>query len=269
MLKFWDFILNSFLFLFSYVFPKDKNLILFGSGNGKQFKGNPKYLYLYLHENSNTNKFKNLNYVWITQNNKVYSRLKAEGRSVLHKYSLKGFITILRANSIVIDQSAMDYSYLGSIIGRFNIIQTWHGTPLKKIGCDMVREKKGLGGDIKYRFRVKINEFFRFQASSEKLKLICSPSFEVSDKLKKAFNNDNVFLTGYPRNDVFFNKSLLWEENLNFIKYSKIISYIPTFRDIETKRKPFQNLNLKKFNEYCQVLKKPNRFFLFFNIETV
>jgi len=251
MLKFSNFLLNFLLFLFSYVIPKDKDLILFGCGGAKQFKGNSKYLYLYLHENSNKKEFENLNYFWVTENNKVLERLNEKGCPVLYKYSLKSFFAVLRANLIIIDQSAKDFSYFGSISGRYNIVQTWHGTPLKKIGIGV---SKGKNGSLMSKlFDIK------WRNESQNYKLILSPSKEVSHILKDVFRNNSIRVTGYPRNDILLNSDLFLRKNWNLKKYSKIISYIPTFRDTETKRKPFQNLKLKKFNEY---LKKNNILFV-------
>jgi CDP-glycerol glycerophosphotransferase len=70
-----------------------------------------------------------------------------------------------------------------------------------------------------------------------------------------AFNNNNVKLLGFPRNDIFFNEELkagLSFEDLEYLKkYSKIFLYAPTWRDY-TSFNPFSENFLRKINSYCQ-----------------
>lgn len=243
--------LNFLLFLLSYIIPKKKDTFLFGSGGGNSFKGNPKYLYLYMIKNKE--KTDSPNVIWITSNKKVYIDLKNNNLSVVFKFSLKSFFTVLKSEFIIIDQSTKDFSFLGTILGNFNIIQTWHGTPLKKIGLDSTKKNTNLFYKV-FDWILK-KEFKNY-------KMIISSSNEVSKRLKKAFLNNKVLITGYPRNDIFYNQKLSCENlknKLNLSKYSKIISYLPTFRDVETTIKPFSNKGIIKLNEY---LKKKNYLFL-------
>ncbi|HAR91972.1 MAG TPA: CDP-glycerol--glycerophosphate glycerophosphotransferase [Eubacterium sp.] len=100
-------------------------------------------------------------------------------------------------------------------------IQTWHGTPLKKIGLDVP------GSDLDYAHE------------GEKFSYMISPSKYCSEKLVSAFGlqgrEDIVLETGYPRNDALFTfdqakvNSILRE--LDVPRGKKIILYAPTFRD--------------------------------------
>lgn len=100
-------------------------------------------------------------------------------------------------------------------------IQTWHGTPLKKIGLDVP------GSDLDYAHE------------GEKFSYMVSPSKYCSEKLVSAFGlqgrEDIVLETGYPRNDALFTfdqakvNSVLRE--LDVPRGKKIILYAPTFRD--------------------------------------
>ena len=243
---FYNLALNFILFMLSYVIPKNKKLCLLGSGAGTSFKGNPKYLYL--HSLTNESRYQ---ISWITKNKKLYDKLNEKKHPVLQVYSVKGFWNILRAKYLIIEQSAKDISYIGVINGRFNIIQTWHGTPLKKIG--ITKEKH----PIKNIFNNLLKkEFYSYI-------LILSTSNVVSLTLSTVFQNKNVKLVGYPRNDVFFNKNLIFEnykEILNLGIYHKVILYCPTFRDNYESVKPFSDEFFKNLNAY--LMKKGDVFLI-------
>ena len=250
--------LNCILFVLSYIVPKQKKLLLFGSGSGKSFKGNPKYLYLHLLKNKSPYQIH-----WITKNENVSKNLKDNNYPVLKLYSILGFWNILRAKYLIIEESAKDIYYLGNIFGNFNFIQTWHGTPLKKIWYHQKEDGKGIGehrgisGLIPIVLSKKTGIF-----SSCKYKLILSTSKDVSNILTKASLNKNVKLVGYPRNDVFFNTNLIFEnykEKLNLGIYRKVILYCPTFRDNYESVKPFSDEFFKYLNSY---LKKNGDIFL-------
>lgn len=240
--KLEEIMLTIILVFFSYFIPKKKNLILFYSGNGSIFNGNPKYLYLYLIHNP-TEDFKP---VWLTNNKEVFLMLNNKKMPVEIKKSFTGIWSILRAKYLVIDNLIESFCFTGTIFGRFKIIQTWHGTPFKKIGVDTAN---------KYTLRRK-PFYFLLKKEFKSYKMIISSSKEVSKKLSFAFGNKKVFVTGYPRNDIFFNKKLIFEDYItkfNLSKYKKIILYAPTFRDNYLNVTPFSNNFLIKLNKYLKI----------------
>lgn len=231
------------LVFFSYFIPKDKNIILFGSGDGNLFNGNPKYLYLYLINNN----IKNFKPIWVTNNKEVFLNLNNKNMRVEIKKTFKGIWSILRAKYIVIDHIITDVGFMGMIFGRFNKIQTWHGTPFKKICLDEKNKLPTYNNGFFYCFLKK--EFKSY-------KMIVSSSKEVSKKLSSAFLSKNIFVTGYPRNDLFFNKKFIFKDYQNkfkLFKYKKIILYAPTFRDNYLNVTPFSNYFLNKLNEYLKI----------------
>src|SRR5699024_5687039 len=121
-----------FHFILSYLIPRKKNLIVCGGGDAGQFQGNPKYILLYLLKSKN----KDLEFYWSSKSKEQRKKLKSLSIPFINPYSLKGFFIILRAKYLFIEKSSFDVYYSRSIFGRFNFIQTWHGTPLKKIGID-------------------------------------------------------------------------------------------------------------------------------------
>ena len=237
------------LFIFSYLIPKKKNLILFGSGDKHDFRGNPKYLYLHLIQNKSKYEF-----YWSAGVRSLTEELFKKKYPVFYRYSLKGFWKILRAKYIIIEKSSKDVYYTDQILGRFNFIQTWHGITLKKIGQDAINEKKGNPGKSILANKIIWNLLRKTkQLSMMKYKFLLATSSSNNRILKKAFLNKNVVTLGYPRNDIFFNKKLLYNDLGSILKlynYSKIILYAPTFRDNSENVKPFSNELYLKLNEY-------------------
>ena len=123
------FSIQLLLIILSYIVPKNKKLFLIGSDNSNGFVGNTKYFYIYL---INIKKSK-IEYYWITQNKKLINELDKKKWPVVYKYSIKGIWYILRSNFLFINYSTKAISFSGTLIGRFNIVQFYHGTPLKKI----------------------------------------------------------------------------------------------------------------------------------------
>src|SRR5699024_10824856 len=113
-------VLFSLLFLLSYFFPKKKNLLIFGGGDGKQFQGNSKYLLLFLMKNN----VEGLEYYWSSKTTKQQENLKLLKIPFINHYSWKGFFKLLRAKYMFIEKSSYDTYYSRSIFGRFNFIQT-------------------------------------------------------------------------------------------------------------------------------------------------
>jgi len=120
-------LLNFVLSFLSYFVPKNKKQILLGSSTGNRIFGSPKYFLLYLSKIEYHHRF-----FWITANKKIFSELKNHNLPVLYLYSLTGFKAILRSEFLVFTHTVLDVSYSFLLPGRFNKIETWHGTSLKK-----------------------------------------------------------------------------------------------------------------------------------------
>ncbi|MDN6572554.1 MAG: CDP-glycerol glycerophosphotransferase family protein, partial [Staphylococcus equorum] len=109
-------------------------------------------------------------------------------------------------------------------------IQTWHGTPLKRLGAD-IQEVAMPGTDTE---RYKNN--FIFEAS--RWNYLIAPNQYSEDIFKRAFQFKNTFLEiGYPRNDELVNNKNNQElkdelkEKIIGKKNGRVILYAPTWRD--------------------------------------
>ena len=259
-MNFKDKVIQLILSFCSYFTPKKKKLVIFGAGDSKQFQGNPKYLLLYLNSTKSE-----LEYYWSAKSKKQQNLLASKNVPFINPYSLKGFIKLLRAKYLFIEKSSYDVYYSRMILGRFNFIQTWHAIPFKKVG---IHAKEHQSTKIQYRFLdnrfvskiIKGLKIF----SRHKYKKIVSSSDVVTKIFSEAFENNNMVLSGYPRNDIFVKKELIFNESHSIFKesqYSKFVLYAPTFRDHKDSVSPFSD-KLIEFNEtlkskgYCLLVKK-------------
>jgi len=228
--------IQSGIYLIAKVVPKDKNLMVFGSSLGHHFADNTKYLYLYIHQLNGENSKK---IVWITKNKDLDIYLKSINLPSEYLYSFKGILYTIRASKVFITHNVDDIN--GALIGGAEIIQLWHGCPLRKIGVHGEWFTTGFKGKLKVLF-YSIFHFSYYMrcdkliAFSDMEKIIFKEAFSFSFRDKKI--EENILTLGQPRNDVLsqdyvFDKKIFPEleklENYK-IQYKKIISWLPTHR---------------------------------------
>jgi CDP-glycerol glycerophosphotransferase len=109
-------------------------------------------------------------------------------------------------------------------------IQTWHGTPLKKMLFDI----ESIQGRTEH-YRERVHD------ATKNWDYLISPSQYASNAFRSAFRYEGEMLEiGYPRNDIFFKEGIQElssrvKNKLNLPSEKKVILYAPTFRDNETK----------------------------------
>ena len=117
------------LYWLSYLIPKDKNLWVFGAWFGERYADNSKYLFEYV------NKYHpEIKAVWLTRNQNTYDLIKKKGYKVYKINSLGGIYYSLRAKVGIISVGLKDINMY--LTGNMQIVQLWHGIPLKKIMFD-------------------------------------------------------------------------------------------------------------------------------------
>jgi len=140
--------LNGLLCVFSFLVPKRRNTVLLGGGLGKSFSGNPKYFYLHLCRKRIEGKTSRFAFSWITKSDEVIDALQEAKRPVVNARTFAGFWAILRSEYLILESGAAigsgahDIAYERLFLGRFKIIQTWYGSPLKRINLDALRDRK-------------------------------------------------------------------------------------------------------------------------------
>lgn len=104
-------------------------------------------------------------------------------------------------------------------------LQTWHGTPLKRLGRDIV--------DVV----PSISYLRMMDREAQSWDFLISPSRYCTELFPKAFNySGKIIETGYPRNDALVNdwaKSAEIRKSLGIAESQKVVLYAPTWRDYQ------------------------------------
>lgn len=215
------------VFLLSFVVPKKKGLCVFGSMFGNAFSGNTKYVFMAAKDG-----------VWLTRSSQIAAEVRARGgRAARFAPWL-----LLRAEYIFINTTANDVWDPSYLFGRFKIVQLWHGSPIKKIALDLPRWENPT-----LRNRLIRHSFRRFH-------LIIANDAGTQEHFKRVFDNPNVALLGYPRNDVLLDGSLCTADVpgvLELAQYDKVLLYCPTFRQGQQDA-PFSGSFLDSLQSYCE-----------------
>jgi len=207
-----------------FVKPDDK-LIMFSCFGGMKYDDSPKEIYNSMVLNK---KFENYKFVWTFHNPEKFN---INGANVVKTDTLKYFVTALKAR-VWITNSSIERGL--SFKGKHTLyVNTWHGTPIKKMGED-IQTSDELFVPIK-----KMNiDFMNVQGDFEAE--IFSRIFSIPMK--------NMLKVGLPRNDKLAKSSESYSEairkKLDIPIGKKVILYAPTFREYERNRENGCVLNI-------------------------
>jgi CDP-glycerol glycerophosphotransferase len=212
--------------------PVINDLILFESNVGRNYSGNPKYIY---EEMVRQGLDKKLSLVWILED--IKTEIPGNAKKVKRSRWMY-YYNMARAKIWVFD--TREPSYIRKRDQGY-YIQTWHGTPLKKLGMDLEDVFMSGEGDIE---SYKKNMY----EATRKWDFLLSQNDFSTEVFKSAFsfNTDlsplqEIWTYGYPRNDVLTTMNNEDEikklkENLNIPMDKKVLLYAPTWRDNEYHR---------------------------------
>lgn len=205
---------SSFVNLLKLFVKPDDSLILFNSFGGKKYDDSPKEIFELMRKDS---RFKDYKFVWAFHEPEKFNIKDAEN---IKTDTLRYFITALKARCWITNSSIeRGLSFKGKKTYYFN---TWHGTPLKKMGTDISSDNKS----------------FSMKGNSIVDTMMAQSDFEA-DIFSRVFGIDrNKFLMcGLPRNDRLANYTVGERRNirekLNIPQDKKVILYAPTFREYE------------------------------------
>ncbi|MED1089107.1 CDP-glycerol glycerophosphotransferase family protein [Bacillus paramycoides] len=237
---------ETFYRVLNKVLPVNKKTVVFQSYYGNSYACNPKAIY---EEMLNQNR--DMKAVWIIKN------LETEilGNPIkVQPYSIKYYYYMAIAKYFVNNGNFPDFYEKRS--GTIHL-QTWHGTPLKRLGLDIDPSSPAYAENTS-------PELIR---RNERWDYLIGPNTYTSKILQRAYNfKKNVLEVGYPRNDMFYSQNN--KERINEIKKllnispdKKVILYAPTWRDYEKRHEPYAfRFDLDKFqqefgNEYVLLLR--------------
>lgn len=203
--------------------PIQKKVIVFESNMGRNYTGNPRCIYEEMVKSGLDKKYRC--YIMLDDlTTFVPGSAKKIRRTRVRYFFLMGIAGIW-----VCDSRQPKY-----IMKRQGVhfIQTWHGTPLKKLALDMVSVNMAGETDIaKYK-----NNFYE---NTRTWDYLISQNHFSSEVFASAFAFDKTMLEiGYPRNDILFlgnnTESILErKKKMGLPLDKKILLYAPTWRDNE------------------------------------
>ncbi|HDR7867671.1 MULTISPECIES: CDP-glycerol glycerophosphotransferase family protein [Bacillus] len=232
----WD---KSLYRIFNRILPINQKYIIFQSFHGKSYSCNPRAIY----EQMLIEK-RDMKAIWIVNN----IMQEIPGKPIVVKPgSVKYYYYMAKSKYFVNNGNFPDFyeKRKGTVH-----LQTWHGTPLKKLGFDIDPNSPSYAE----------NTSPALLRRNERWDYLIGPNNYTSKILKRAFNFEKIMLdVGYPRNDIFYNKDIdkksdEIKKRLNIDPKKKIILYAPTWRDYDfhngNQHKPYEfKFDLNKFKE--------------------
>ncbi|MCR5684379.1 MAG: bifunctional glycosyltransferase family 2 protein/CDP-glycerol:glycerophosphate glycerophosphotransferase [Lachnospiraceae bacterium] len=209
--------------------PLKENTVVFETFMGKSYSDNPKYIYEYLAKN-HPGKFE---LVWAMNKPK---KLPFEGKCI-KRLGFRYWKYMATAKYFVFNSRQPKWfrKRKGMVF-----LETWHGTPLKKLAFDM--EEVYSATPMYKREIYKQSRAWDYLVSAN----------EFSSKVfRSCFLYEKPMLEyGYPRNDILHSPDRdrldkEFREKLNLPKYKKTILYAPTWRDDEFYSKGKYKFELK------------------------
>lgn len=205
------------------ILPKKKNRIVFESFLGRQYSDNPRALYEYIIDNYEDK----YDLIWSVDRRHV-KLFQEKGLPYYRRFSIKWLLAMNTAG-VWISNSRLPLWIPKP--KKTTYLQTWHGTPLKRLALDM--DEVHMPGTNTERYKKN------FTTESSKWDYLVSPNHYSTEIFERAFDFKQTMLeTGYPRNDYLVNfndKDYIHKlkVDLGIPRNKKIMLYAPTWRDNE------------------------------------
>ena len=120
-------VLYPLLYLFGIGIKVDPKLILFTAFNGSAYSDNPRYIFEYMLADE---QYRDYQFIWAFKDKQLL-----EGAKTVKFNSIKYYYYLSKAKYWVFNAKMAPYYYKKN---AQVYLQTWHGTPLKRLGHDIV-----------------------------------------------------------------------------------------------------------------------------------
>lgn len=204
-------------------YPLDEKAVLFQSFDGRQFACSPKAIYLEMKRQK-----LDYHYIWAFRDLEAHRYLEDE-QTTLVEFGSKDYYKACAKSKFWISNWRIR-RYVKPRDGQV-YIQCWHGTPFKRIGCDIKVEGRNALNTQK-----ELQDLYTQDA--KRYTYLISPSRFYSEALTSAFKIEDTSIIkelGYPRNDYLFHYT---DEDVKAVKAKlgipedkKVILYAPTWRE--------------------------------------
>jgi CDP-glycerol glycerophosphotransferase len=205
-----------------YIFAKwslKENWVVFESFMGRNYSGQPKYIYQYM-QKTYGDKYR---YIWIVDKHGI----KIDGKcKKVKRWSLKYFFYMNRSKYWVLNmRQPLSVPRREETI----LLQTWHGTPLKKLAFDL---------ENIHSYTPKYKENVFKQSRDWNYMLSDNPHSSKCFTSAYMLEQHQLLEAGYPANDPMYapdkeQRAEQLKEQLGIPKDKKVILYAPTWRDDE------------------------------------
>ncbi len=206
----------------------DNQMILFESYSGDKYADSVRAIYEELLQDE---RFHSFYFVWAFKNPEDHKKLLSNRHTILVRKGSSAYRKYYARSRYWINNVTVA-DYLNPKKDQI-YIETWHGTPLKKLGCDIEFDSDAR--------QTRHHMHNRYIKKGKKFTFLPAPSDYYADCLRSAFQvkSDNAFIfSGYPRNDRLFHYT---EDDVASIKTAlgissdkRVILYTPTWRDSDT-----------------------------------
>ncbi|WP_314793863.1 CDP-glycerol glycerophosphotransferase family protein [Eggerthia catenaformis] len=233
--------------------PIDSHMILFISFHGRGYSDNPMALHQYL---INHPEYKDYKLIYAIKKHKKKNLSIPGNTKVIEYFSISYFFYLARAKYWFVNCKLPKY-----VLKKDNqvYLQTWHGTPLKKLAHDI-----DVPDDTTfYRSGMNFEEMANtYDNDVSKYNYMISPSHFTTEVFQTAFqiNKERLIETGYPRNDILSNYTrediVRIKQQMHLPSNKKIILYAPTWRDNSFNMQGY-TFNLEvNFKKWYEILKE-------------
>ena len=226
----------------------DNKTIMFIAYHGKGYLCNPKAVHKELLKDE---KFKDYNFIWAISGRNLP---EVAGAKVVRYNGVKYFYYLAKSKYWIFNCKMPKY-----IIKKEGqvYIQTWHGTPLKRLAHDIQ-----LSNDATfYRSKVTRDEMVKsYDIDAAKYNYLLSPNRFSTERFESCFrvNRERIVETGYPRNDFLANLTEIQideiKDKLGIDKNKKVLLYAPTWRDNQFNAKGYSIKVKADFDKWKEAL---------------
>lgn len=208
------------LFILLGKLPGDSRLVIFESYFGRQYSCNPRAIYEYMKVHHPEYK------LYWSVDKRYLQNFKDKDVEIITRFSFKWLFYMTRARYWVTNVRLPLWLPKPK---HTKYVQTWHGTPLKKLGVDI--DEVHMPGTDTEKYRQN------FTRESAKWDYLISPNSYSTKIFRRAFSFRNKIIeSGYPRNDFLYQANN--ERDIEELKKSynlpldkRVILYAPTWRD--------------------------------------
>jgi CDP-glycerol glycerophosphotransferase len=193
-----------------------RDQLTFISWKGKQCSDNPRAIADELRRRGDDRE-----HIWVVKDT---ATAVPEGATVVRQWSREYYKALARSRFVVTNDD-MPASYVKREGQTY--LQTWHGTPLKKIGFDIGQVKFASGSSYLDHLADDVTKW----------DLMLSPNPFSTPVLRQAFRFDGEILeSGYPRNDILHApgapaRAAAIRARLGIPAGKRVVLYAPTWRD--------------------------------------